>query len=112
VSAQASARDLKAAPRSEMLAKTFRRSLVDLASRSSLVTSSTSPLCRAAIALARALRSVTAPLIFSLNIRLAPEERNASSWLSPTILVRPGRGVLRGLPSGPQDPDYMVLLRG
>src|SRR6516164_4280866 len=100
VSAQASASDRKAAPRSEIVAKTLRRSLVDRASRSRRVTRRTSPVCRAAIALERALRSVTAPLIFSANTQLAPAALRAAScpsrlWLSvetrayPIIILVP-----------------------
>ena len=58
-------RDLKPAPRSPIAARVLSRSLVLRARRSSLVTSNTSPSSRTATALAKALRSVTAPLTFS-----------------------------------------------
>jgi hypothetical protein len=66
VSAHGSLRDRKPAPRSETLASTFKRSLVLLASRSSLATIRMSPLSSAARTRARAARSVFAPLCFSL----------------------------------------------
>ena len=65
VSAQELPRDLKPAPRSPIAARVLSRSLVLRARRSSLVTSNTSPSSRTATALAKALRSVTAPLTFS-----------------------------------------------
>jgi hypothetical protein len=63
VSAQASANDLKPAPLSPAASSTLSRSRVEPASLSSRVTSRTSPGPKAAIALANAFRSVTAPLI-------------------------------------------------
>src|SRR3984893_11113053 len=78
VSAHASARDLNLAPAFEMVSRMLRRSLVLRANRSSLVTSNTSPLWRAAMAFDSCFLSVTAPLNFSANILSAPLAFNAA----------------------------------
>src|SRR5215475_4981178 len=76
VSAQASLRERKAAARSPICARLLSRSRVDLAKRSSLVTRSTSPAFRAAIALASCALSVLAPLCFSgKGLRANPKVR-------------------------------------
>jgi hypothetical protein len=67
VSAHASWRLLKPAPRAVIAAITLSRSRVDLASRSSRVTTSTSPGSSRPIAFTSSGRSVFAPDIFSLN---------------------------------------------
>src|SRR6266566_4669799 len=69
VSAQLSLSDLKPAPRSAIATITLSRSRVDLASRSSRVTTSTSPGSSRPIAFTSSGRSVLAPDIFSLNTR-------------------------------------------
>src|SRR5712691_2177152 len=72
VSAQASLRLLKPAPRSAIAAITLSRSRVDLASRSSRVTTSTSPGSSRPIAFTSSGRSVLAPDTFSLNTLAQP----------------------------------------
>jgi hypothetical protein len=61
VSAHVSRSDLKPAPFSATAPSVLRRSLVDLAKRSSLVTTRTSPLSSPAISRASCLRSARAP---------------------------------------------------
>jgi hypothetical protein len=65
--------------RSEMVASTFRRSLVDLFSRSSLVPGERLP-PRDAAAFASMERSVFAPDCFSLNIPSRP----CLTWVYPS----------------------------
>jgi hypothetical protein len=65
VSAHVSLRDLKPAPLSAIVPSRLRRSRVDLANRSSRVTTNTSPFASTAIRRASCLRSDRAPLIFS-----------------------------------------------
>jgi hypothetical protein len=66
VSAQLSPNDLKLAPLSPIAARVLSKSRVDLAKRSSLQTTNTSPLPSPPISFAKAGLSVTAPEIFSL----------------------------------------------
>jgi len=79
VSAQASLRLLKPAPRSAIAAITLSRSRVDLASRSSRVTTSTSPGSSRPIAFTSSGRSVLAPDIFSLNTLAQPAAISSAS---------------------------------
>jgi hypothetical protein len=90
VSAQGSPSDLKLAPALPITSRVLRRSRVDHASRSRLVTIRQSPSARAAIALASCWRSVLAPLAFSLNTRSAPLSRRAAccaSSVCPSVLT-------------------------
>jgi hypothetical protein len=82
VSIIGSARERNPAPFSDTLAKTFRRSRVERASRSRRQTSKVSPNARAAIAFPSWRRSVTAPEIFSANTRSAPAARSAERCAS------------------------------
>jgi len=78
VSAHASASDLKPAPAFATASSTLSRSRVERASRSSRVTSNTSPAPRAPMAFARAFLSVTAPLTFSAKTFSAPAAASAA----------------------------------
>jgi hypothetical protein len=69
VSAQLSRSDLKPAPFSATAPRIFKRSRVDRASLSSLVTTRISPLSSPAISRVSCFRSDRAPLIFSWKIR-------------------------------------------
>ena len=72
VSIIGSLRDLNPAPLPVIVARTLSKSLVDLASRSSRVTNSTSPSSRACRARWSWRRSVAAPETFSLKTFSAP----------------------------------------
>ena len=78
VSAQVSRSDLNPAPFSDTSPSTFNRSRVDLASRSSRVTTSTSPFSKPAIAALSCFRSARAPAR-SLCTRPLPIPRKSAS---------------------------------
>ena len=91
VSAQGSPRDLKLAPRSATAARVLSKSLVLRASRSSFVTSNTSPASSPRKQRANAARSVLTPDCFSAYTRSAPAAVRAVCWASsdwPSVLTR------------------------
>ena len=77
-SAQGSPREQKPALASSMAARVLSRSRVERASRSSLVTSSTSPGARQRRHRASAARSVLIPDCFSANIKAALKQATAT----------------------------------
>jgi hypothetical protein len=89
VLAQVSPRERKPAFRSPIDARTFNRSLVERASRSSRVTITTSPASRTFRSFASSGRSARAPLIFSRKILAQPAPLSWPSWASsdcPSVL--------------------------
>jgi hypothetical protein len=93
VSAQLSLSERKPAPRFASSSSRLSKSLVERASRSSRVTTSTSPCSSLRITLANSGRSVFAPGAFSLKMLPQPAACSSAIWLarSPRFSPRPHR---------------------